>query len=98
MSHNPANPVPMRGRSELIVIAKAEAGLRAVAGGVSSVANVDTSSLAAVLAAHGAQIHPLFGLSEDRLRAQAAALASAAGQPTEPLPDLALFYRIEADE
>ena len=91
------------GRPELVVIAKQQAGLRALADGVASVADgVDTSSLGSVLESHGAVMRPLFGLSEDRLRAQVAELAgpAAAGADADAAapPDLSSFYRVVADE
>ena len=105
MSANPtepsqAPPRPGGGRPELVVIAKPEAGLRAVAEGPASVTDADTTSLASVLDTHGAVMRPLFGLSEDRLRAQVEALPSPseAAEDAEPVPDLALFYRVAADE
>ena len=89
---------PKYSRPELIVIAKAEAGLRALAHGVGSAANADTTALTSMLTAAGARMHLLFGLSEDRLRAQTASRAPVAGVAAEPPLDLALFYRVEADE
>jgi hypothetical protein len=78
MSGNPDEPgrrtPPGGDRPELVVIAKPEAGLRATTAGPVSATDADTSSLAATLAAHGAAIRPLFGLTEDRLRAQIEAL------------------------
>ena len=95
-------PRPGGGRPELVVIAKPEAGLRAVAAGPTSVTDADTTSLASLLDTHGAAMRPLFGLSEDRVRAQVEALpapsATAAKGEAEPPPDLALFYRVAADE
>jgi len=102
-SQNPPSPMTASaGRPELVVVAKPDAGLRARTAGVTSVSGADTASLDALLRANGAVLHPLFGLSEDRLRAQqqtarTAALAGAQGEP-EPAPDLSLFYRVAADE
>jgi hypothetical protein len=81
------------------VIARAEAGLRARSTGVGSVGGADTASLESRLAARGAVLRPLFGLSEDRLRSQMDAVASsaaAASDVPEAVPDLTLFYRVEA--
>jgi hypothetical protein len=103
MPNQPATaPRQSAGRPELVVMAKPEAGLRALSTGVASVApNVDTASLGSLLASRGAVMRPLFGLSEDRVRAQLSALAAAApdtgpGRPREAVPDLALFYRVAA--
>ena len=74
----PQTPPPGGGSPELVVIAKPEAGLRVRASGIASETGADTSSLESVLETHGAAIRPLFGLSEDRLRAQVEAL------PTPP--------------
>jgi hypothetical protein len=96
-------PTASASRPELVVVAKRDAGLRAHATGVTSVAGADTTSLAALLNSHNAVMRPLFGLSEDRLRAQQQAMATMADQPgatteTEPQHDLSLFYRVAADE
>ena len=91
--------------AELVVIAKPEAALRARASGVTSAAGVDTSSLELLLVSHGASLHPLFGLSEDRLHAQLRELAAPKApvtgdgtRPPEPLPDLGRFYRVAVDD
>jgi len=86
-------PTAPIGRRELVVIAKPEAGLRVGATGLSSVAGADTASLADVLSSHGASLQPLFGGSEERIRASVAALPSAEG-----LPDLGLYYNVVADD
>ena len=102
--HNdpPQTPPPGGGSPELVVIAKPEAGLRVRASGIASETGADTSSLESVLETHGAAIRPLFGLSEDRLRAQVEALPTPPGAKddagTEPPLDLALYYRVTADE
>jgi len=43
-------------------------------------------------------LRPLFGLSEDRLRVQRESVAAAAGVSNEELPDLSVFYRVDAAE
>lgn len=95
------SPVPTSGAGEpeLVVIARTDAGLRTVAAGVTSNAGAETGSLQARLAAHGAVMRPLFGLSEDRLQAQRAALVAAqpnAEADAERVPDLSRFYRVDA--
>src|SRR5215470_1009861 len=104
MPNEPSNPPQMHptaggGRAELVVLLKPEAGLRATAAGPTSVTGANTASLAAVLSAHRAVMHPLFGLSEDRLQAQTRALLTGVPTPAaEAEPDLARFYRVAADE
>ncbi|MFD8500491.1 S8 family serine peptidase [Amycolatopsis sp. NPDC059657] len=77
---------------ELIVVTKPDAELRARAAGLASAADADIGSLSSALARHGARLTPLFGLSEERLRANIVAL-----QNTE-VPDLATYYRVEAED
>jgi subtilase family protein/VCBS repeat protein len=106
MTTNPDEPgrrIPTGGdRPELVVIAKPEAGLRATAAGPASTTDADTTALASALEEHGAAIRPLFGLSEDRLRAQVEALPTPsepeAEGAAEPPPDLSVFYHVDADE
>lgn len=69
-----------------------DAELRARAAGLASAADADIGSLSSALARHGARLTPLFGLSEERLRANIVAL-----QNTE-VPDLATYYRVEAED
>jgi hypothetical protein len=90
-------PLRSGGRSELVVIAKPDAALRAHAAGIES-ATADATPLQTRLAAHGAVIQPLFGLSEDRLRVQRESVAAAAGVSHEEVPDLSVFYRVDAAE
>lgn len=79
--------------AELIVIARADAGLRVRAGGtdVASMAGADVRGLARLLSAD-VQLVPLFG-NEDRVSARSAAAAAATGTPG---PDLSVFYKVEA--
>jgi Subtilase family len=83
------------GGRELIVIAEPEVGLRAERGIVASIAGADIAPLANLLTSTGAELRPLFGLSEDRLKLKASMVASATG--AEP-PDLSTFYRVEATD
>lgn len=78
-------------RRELIVVAKPDIGLRAGAAGIASRAGADVSSLADILASEGAHLRPLFGVSEERLRAQAADAAPDA-------PDLSVYYTVDAPD
>lgn len=78
---------------ELIVIAKPGAGLRARAGEpgtMESIAGADVSSLNKLL--KNVPVTPLFGVSEDRLQAAAAAEAASTGVQ---LPDLSVFYKVD---
>ena len=83
-------------------MAKPDAGLRASPSVLESVTGADTNSLDALLSSAGASIQPLFGLSEERLRAHTAGLESVPGieeaPAAEPVPDLALFYRVTTDQ
>jgi FG-GAP-like repeat/Subtilase family len=97
-SASPARPSAGGGRPELVVIAKPTAGLRAAAAGPTSVAGADTAALTAILGQHTAVMQPLFGLSEDRLQAQARDLAARTPAAPQPPVDLSLFYRVTADE
>lgn len=78
---------------ELIVVASEQAGLRARAGGVSSVTGVDVSALEALLQSHGARLTPLFGPSEERV--QAASAAQSTRQTGSPAH---VFYHVEAPD
>ena len=88
-----ANREPM-GASELIVLAKPEVALRATSAGVASAAGADVGSLQALLAARSASMTPLFGLSEDRMLAKTAALAT--GGDGYAQPELSSYYRVDA--
>jgi len=83
------------GRRELIVVATQDAALRASPSGLASAANVDVSSLANVLGQHGATLQPLFGVHEDHLKAEAAAVASTA---MGEVPDLSVYYHVQTPD
>lgn len=80
---------------ELIVVAKRELGLRATREGVASVTGADVSPLEALLASEGITLEPLFGVSEERIQAQAASLVAETGAE---VPDLSIYYRVEAPD
>lgn len=80
---------------ELIVIAREEVGLRASAARVASVSGYEVSSLEKILASADASFSPLFGETEDRLRAVSAAMS---GEPGAPAADLSVFYLVDAPE
>jgi hypothetical protein len=78
------------------VIAKPEAGLRATSEGVKSVKNAEIRPLSNLLASEKITMEPLFGLSEERLKRQAA--FSSEFQDEVAQPDLSVFYRVRAPE
>jgi hypothetical protein len=80
---------------ELIVIARRELGLRAKKDGVASVVGADISSLSELLTSEGVILEPLFGISEERLQAQTASLARETGAD---VPDLSVYYHVEAPD
>lgn len=88
---------PPLGRRELIVIAAAEARLQTGANGVISARGADVAPLARLLAGAGASLQPLFGVSEGRLRAEMATQAASL-PPGTPVPDLSLYYYVDAPE
>src|SRR5262249_34678406 len=94
--HSPGavSPGDFPKRRELIVVARPEAGLRATAAGGMSVAGMDVSPLAGLPAAENVKLTPLFGESEEHVKAQAAAMPSAAGN----VPDLSIYYHVDAPD
>ncbi|MBL8229323.1 MAG: VCBS repeat-containing protein [Bryobacterales bacterium] len=88
---------------ELVVITKAESNIRARAASVASASGADTTNLQSILNAYGAEMRPLFGLDEERIRTRMAAVEASLpeapeGTTREPLPDLSRFYHVEAPE
>ena len=83
------------GERELIVVAKPQAGLRAMAESVATVADANVDSLNSVLRDSGARLVPLFG-NEDRVARTMS--ASAAAFETTDLPALTTFYRVVAED
>jgi subtilase family protein len=83
----------IREGAELIVVAKASAGLRVRRGGseIASLSGANVRGLTAALS-DGVRFVPLFG-SEDRVMARAAVVAAEAGRGG---PDLSVFYKVEA--
>ena len=80
---------------ELIVIARPEIALRASPSGVLSAAGADIAPLAELVTSEGITMRPLFGPSEERI--QHAALSFASGAVAD-IPDLSVFYKVEAPE
>lgn len=90
-------PQQLKGERELIVITKPEHGLRVTREGVTSMMGADVSPLEDLLASGDITLQPLFGVSEDRLKREAASFAS----PFEgggDVPDLSVFYRVVAPD
>ncbi len=97
-TENPAGGSPPRSfgsARELIVVAKPEAGLRASGPEIASATGAEVASLANLIASEGISLQPLFGGSEERLRAEAAAAEAETGQE---MPDLSIYYRVEAPD
>lgn len=82
-------------KRELIVVAKRDLGLRATREGVASITGADISPLTDFLASEELTLEPLFGVSEERLQAQAASLTTETGVK---VPDLSVYYHIEAPD
>ena len=80
---------------ELIVVAKPDAGLRVRISGLASVGGADIGSLQDFLSAEGVKLKPLFGTTEDRIKDEVSTLAT---KTRESLPDLSVYYRVQAPE
>jgi hypothetical protein len=85
-------PASAYGEPELIVVAEPEAGLRIGREGVASLGGADVRGLDAVAAREGVVIRPLHG-PEDRVRRRA---SEAAATAVTDVPDLSVYYRVEA--
>lgn len=85
--------VPAPGHPELIVIMSPGADVRATPSGVSAASDAVAGDLTAALDEAGAKLRPLFGSTEDRVRAASEAVT---GSPDAL--DLATFYYVEAPE
>lgn len=95
-------PQPRRAASasalpgEIIVVADATAGLEASGATVASAA-VDAAPLGKALKKGKAELRPLFGATEARVRRDLSAFASASTSG-ESLPDLSVYYRVDAPD
>ncbi|HST60157.1 MAG TPA: S8 family serine peptidase [Longimicrobium sp.] len=78
---------------ELIVVARADAGLHATGTDVASTTGAAVGAISLVLRDAGACMEPLFGDSEAQVRA----LGTVPGGERGPI-DLSLFYRVYADD
>jgi hypothetical protein len=84
-----------RADRELIVIAKKEVGLRTRIKEVTSTTGADVKPVNDLMASENITLRPLFGSSEERLRAAADSSKTTSGvQP----PDLSVYYRVEAPQ
>jgi hypothetical protein len=88
-------PMGFPTRRELIVVASSKVGLRASKKEIRSVASVDLSSIADILNSKGATMVPLFGPSEERIKARTTALSM---ETALPVPDLSVYYNVEAPD
>ena len=86
---------PLAAPRLLVMVAERDAGLRARATGVTSAVGTDTSDINDLLGENGATMRPLFGDTEERVQARAAAPAIPG---TEAPADLDLYYYVEAPE
>ncbi len=96
-THNDApTPEPYSpSEPELIMVAESGLGMRARREGLASVSGADVSPIASLLSRSKASCQPLFGESEERVQEEMAAMATAEG-PEQELPDLSLYYKIDA--
>jgi hypothetical protein len=78
---------------ELVLVVSRELGLRARPDGLASATGADVGPLAEILESEGIALSPLFGMREEQMQDRAAAMAPAEG--TE-VPDLSIYYRVEA--
>ena len=83
------------GDRELIVVARPEHQLRIRGTDVTAAEGLDASDLAEFLADADVPMVPLFGASEEGLRAEASDLAAST---RAQVPDLSVYYRVEADD
>jgi hypothetical protein len=91
----PTSPVePPRSRRQLIVMAKRDAGLQATRTGVSAASGADVEPLQSLLAAEGATLRPLFGNGQRQMPAGGTARSPADVE----VPDLSVFFRVDAPE
>jgi hypothetical protein len=86
---------PVSTERELIVIAKADAGLRATTETVASIAGANVTSLNSVLSDNDATLVPVFG-NEDRV-ARAMSL-SMSGAAAADVPNMTTYYRVVAED
>ncbi|HEY0323791.1 MAG TPA: S8 family serine peptidase [Pyrinomonadaceae bacterium] len=86
------------GERELIVIANPQAGLRAKSAGITSEAGADVTPIAELIESEGIRLEPLFGLSEERIKSKVLEVAEAAAERNVEVPDLSVYYRVDAPD
>ncbi len=91
----PGGDSPFPGERELIIIAKTDAALRVRATEVAASPQFDASPLMDVLESAGARMLPLFGETEEGVRH---AVEKVAAMAEIPVPDLSVYYHIEAPD
>jgi len=90
-------PQEPKGERELIVITRPEDGLRVTREGLISTMAADVNPLADLLASEQITLQPLFGVSESRLKREAASFAPPFEDGVD-VPDLSVFYRVVAPD
>lgn len=83
---------------QLVVVARAEAGLRAAPASrdrVASASGASVRSLSSLLRSADVHLEPLFGSSEERVLARTASVSAAVGRE---VPDLSVYYHVEAPD
>ena len=80
---------------ERIIVAKSDREVPATRTGVASATGSDVSQLADLISTQGVTIHPLFGISEKRMKHEVSTLERVAN--TE-MPDMSLYYRVDAPD
>ncbi len=87
--------------SELIIMASKDAELRSDRATVSSLTGANIRDLKTILTRESITMAPLFGDSEEHLKQEMNTMATEAGSGEEPIgeiPDLSLFYKVDAPE
>jgi subtilisin family serine protease len=85
---------PFEGERELILVADPGAGLHSTPDGLAA-AEVDAAPITKAVSGAKADVTCLFGATEERIRHQAARVAAVTGVEA---PDLAVYYRVVADD
>lgn len=94
-SEKTPKPELVMSKRELVVKVKPEVGLRATTEGIASTEGADVTPLADLLSSEGVTLEPLFGISEERLKDEAASMAPSA---EVEMPDLSTYYHVEAPD
>ncbi|MBV7255595.1 S8 family serine peptidase [Pacificimonas sp. WHA3] len=94
-SQKKADTPAFEGEAELIVMMREETDFRASAGRFESLAGDNINDIEKALKKHGAEMHPLFGPTEERVQTEM--MESAEANETEML-DGSHFYKVAAPE